>query len=99
MLQKHMLQKVNSGGVEILIFEGEKFPVAMSRKSLESHMLKHPEIAATSEGYLSAAYEIFDEGRPYKNGKLLQGKFAAGYESEQHGCLFVTTVHTRFVAS
>ncbi|MBU2634428.1 MAG: hypothetical protein KJ674_04230 [Nanoarchaeota archaeon] len=91
-----MIQTINSGGVEIVINEQDGLKIGMPIESLVSHMIKHPDIASTHQGYLEEATRVLREGKPYRNGLVHKGIFVGGYVSEEIGGFIVTTVHRKF---
>ena len=90
-----MLKDIVSGETEIVILEEDGIKVAMPKNSLEDHIARHPEIARTKEDYLNAAVNILKNGKPFKNGRIYNHLFLAGYPSEEVGCYLVSTVHKR----
>ena len=91
-----MLRHILSGEANILILEDTNPKVGMEQSSLTEHLMKHPDVSPTAEGYLGMAADALVHGRNYKNGKLYHGFFMAGYRSQEIGCYIVTTVHRRF---
>jgi hypothetical protein len=92
-----MLQQIDCNGIPVLIYENDNgMKVGMPVNSLKEHMNKHPEIADTLEGYLRKAFDILTSGKPYKNGKINNGLFVSGYNSEEIGAYIIFTLHQKF---
>ncbi len=91
-----MLKRLTLDGTLVVVFESGNARVAMPEGSLEGHVRKHPDVAATPEGYLEQALRVLTGGKRYKDGVRLGGLFARAYDSRELGCPIICTVHRLF---